>query len=132
MIRLTIPPIEEVDLQAVREVLETGYLVQGPRVAAFERVVADYVGCQHAVAVSSCTAALHLALLHDLPGLGHLEFEVRAVGRQAIAVRGLGNVKRVALGHFQPRERLFRQHHAEGIANGGELEFDHVSTLVLS
>jgi dTDP-4-amino-4,6-dideoxygalactose transaminase len=63
MIRLTIPSIEEDDLQAVREVLESGYLVQGPRVAAFEQAVAEYVGTQYAVAVSSCTAALHLALL---------------------------------------------------------------------
>ena len=63
MIRLTIPSIEEDDLQAVREVLATGYLVQGPRVAAFEQAVADYVGTRYAVAVSNCTAALHLALL---------------------------------------------------------------------
>lgn len=52
MIRLTIPSIEEDDLQAVREVLSSGYLVQGQRVAAFERAVADYVGTKYAVAVS--------------------------------------------------------------------------------
>jgi dTDP-4-amino-4,6-dideoxygalactose transaminase len=63
MIRLTIPSIEEDDLQAVREVLASGYLAQGPRVAAFEQVVANYVGTKHAVAVSNCTAALHLGLL---------------------------------------------------------------------
>lgn len=63
MIRLTIPSIDEEDLQAVREALASGYLVQGPRVAAFEQAVADYVGTKHAVAVSNCTAALHLALL---------------------------------------------------------------------
>lgn len=63
MIRLTIPSIEEDDLQAVREVLASGYLVQGPRVAAFEEAVANYVGTKCAVAVSNCTAALHLALL---------------------------------------------------------------------
>lgn len=63
MIRLTIPFIEEDDLRVVREVLASGYLVQGPRVAAFERAVVDYVGTKYAVAVSSCTAALHLALL---------------------------------------------------------------------
>lgn len=45
------------------EVLTSGYLVQGERVAAFERTVGDYVGTKYAVAVSSCTAALHLALL---------------------------------------------------------------------
>jgi perosamine synthetase len=63
MIRLTIPAIGEDDLQAVREVLASGHLVQGPRVAAFEQAVAEYVGCQYAVAVSNGTAALHLALL---------------------------------------------------------------------
>jgi len=63
MIRLAIPSIEQDDLDAVREVLASGFLVQGPRVAAFEKVVADYVGAQYAVAVSNCTAALHLALL---------------------------------------------------------------------
>ena len=63
MIRLTIPSIEEDDLQAVREVLASGYLVQGSCVAEFERQVSDHVGSQHAVAVSNCTAALHLALL---------------------------------------------------------------------
>ncbi len=63
MVRLTIPTIEEDDLQAVREVLSSGYLVQGQRVAAFELAVADYVGTKYAVTVSSCTAALHLALL---------------------------------------------------------------------
>jgi dTDP-4-amino-4,6-dideoxygalactose transaminase len=63
MIRLTIPSIEEDDLQAVREVLASGYLVQGQRVTAFEQAIADYVGTKYAVAVSNCTAALHLALL---------------------------------------------------------------------
>ena len=63
MIRLTIPSIAEEDLQAVREVLASGHLVQGPHVAAFEQAVAQYIGCQYAVAVSNGTAALHLALL---------------------------------------------------------------------
>lgn len=63
MIRLTIPAIAEDDLQAVREVLASGHLVQGPYVAAFERAVAEYVGCPYAIAVSNGTAALHLALL---------------------------------------------------------------------
>lgn len=63
MIRLTIPSIEEDDLQAVREVLASGYLVQGPRVAAFEAALGQYLRIEHVVAVSSGTAALHLALL---------------------------------------------------------------------
>jgi perosamine synthetase len=63
LIRLTVPSIEEDDLQAVRDVLLSGFLVQGSRVENFERGVAGYVGAEHAIAVSSCTAALHLALL---------------------------------------------------------------------
>jgi len=62
MIRLTIPSIENDDLEAVKKVLEAGYLVQGERVAAFEKIVADYVGTKYAVAVSNCTAALHTSL----------------------------------------------------------------------
>ena len=63
MIRLTIPSIEDDDLAAVREVLASGYLVQGRHVAAFEEAVAACVGVPHAIAVSNCTAALHLSLL---------------------------------------------------------------------
>ena len=63
VIRLTIPSIEEDDLEAVRNVLQTGYLIQGQHVAAFEKTVADLVGISHAIAVSNGTAALHMALL---------------------------------------------------------------------
>jgi perosamine synthetase len=63
MIRLTIPSIEQDDLDAVSEVLRSGYLVQGPRVARFEAGVAEYIGSEHAVAVANGTAALQLALL---------------------------------------------------------------------
>ncbi|GIV96203.1 MAG: perosamine synthetase [Herpetosiphonaceae bacterium] len=63
MIRLTIPSIEEDDLQAVCNILATGYLVQGPQVAAFEQAIAEYVGARYAIAVCNCTAALQLALL---------------------------------------------------------------------
>lgn len=63
MIRLTIPSIENEDLKAVQEVLASGHLVQGPQVAAFEIQVAARAGADFAVAVSNCTAALHLSLL---------------------------------------------------------------------
>jgi perosamine synthetase len=63
MIRLSVPSIEADDLKAVQDVLETGFLVQGPNVIAFEKAVAEKVGTQFAVAVSNGTATLHLALL---------------------------------------------------------------------
>lgn len=49
--------------EAVLEVLRSGWVSQGPKVAEFERKFAEYVGAPHAVAVSSCTTALHLALV---------------------------------------------------------------------
>jgi perosamine synthetase len=72
VIRLTIPSIEDDDLRAVCDVLATGYLVQGDAVAAFEQAVAACTGRRHAVAVSSCTAALHLSLLAAGVRPGHL------------------------------------------------------------
>lgn len=48
---------------AARRAVLSGWVTQGPEVAAFEREFARYVGAEHACAVSSCTTALHLALL---------------------------------------------------------------------
>ncbi|MGZ4200456.1 MAG: DegT/DnrJ/EryC1/StrS family aminotransferase [Thermoleophilaceae bacterium] len=55
--------VEQEDLDAVAETLRSGWLTMGPRTAKFEEAFAEYVGAKHAVAVSSCTAALHLAYL---------------------------------------------------------------------
>jgi dTDP-4-amino-4,6-dideoxygalactose transaminase len=55
--------IEEEDLQAVAETLRSGWLTLGPRTAAFEEAFATHLGARHAIALSSCTAALHLAYL---------------------------------------------------------------------
>lgn len=55
--------IEEDDMQAVIDVLRSDYLTTGPKVAEFEKKVADYVGAKYAVAVSNGTAALHIACL---------------------------------------------------------------------
>lgn len=55
--------VEEDDIQSVVEVLRSDYLTTGPRIANFEKKVADYVGAKYAVAVSSGTAALHIACL---------------------------------------------------------------------
>ena len=52
----------EEEVQAVTEVIRSGWLTTGEKTAQFEREFAQYVGAAHAVAVSSCTAALHLSL----------------------------------------------------------------------
>ncbi len=49
--------------KALLEALRSGWVSQGPRVAEFERKFAEYVGAPYAVAVSSCTTALHVALM---------------------------------------------------------------------
>lgn len=72
MIRLAVPSIEEDDLAAVREVLETGFLVQGARVAAFEEALRSWTGTEYVAAVSNGTAALHLSLLALDTGPGDL------------------------------------------------------------
>jgi dTDP-4-amino-4,6-dideoxygalactose transaminase len=57
------PWIGAEEAAAAAAAVESGWVAQGPRVAEFERAFADSIGVAHAVAVSSCTAALHLALL---------------------------------------------------------------------
>lgn len=56
------PLIEAEEIQAVMEALQSGWITTGPRAKQFEASFAQYIGASHAVAVSSCTAALHLAL----------------------------------------------------------------------
>ena len=62
-IRLARPDVGEEELAAVREVLASGQLTMGPQVVAFEEAIVRAVGTAEAVAVSSGTAALHLAML---------------------------------------------------------------------
>jgi dTDP-4-amino-4,6-dideoxygalactose transaminase len=67
---LTDVVVSEDDVGAVLECLSEGWLTMGPRTQAFETALADMYGVEHAVAVSSCTAALHLALLGAGIGAG--------------------------------------------------------------
>ena len=62
-INVMLPYLGEQEIDAVTEVLQSGWVAQGPRVAAFETAFATSMQAEHAVAVSSCTTALHLALV---------------------------------------------------------------------
>jgi perosamine synthetase len=57
------PVLEEAEAEAARQVVLSGWVTQGAQVAAFESEFAAHVGAHRACAVSSCTTALHLALL---------------------------------------------------------------------
>jgi perosamine synthetase len=63
MIPIAKPFLGEQEAAAARRVILSGWTTQGPEVAAFEREFAECVGAPYACAVSSCTTALHLALL---------------------------------------------------------------------
>ncbi|MFC1419629.1 DegT/DnrJ/EryC1/StrS family aminotransferase [Streptacidiphilus cavernicola] len=62
-IPVMIPWLGEEEAKAASDAVLSGWVAQGPRVAAFERAFAERVGAEHGIAVSSCTTALHLALV---------------------------------------------------------------------
>ena len=68
MIPIMRPWLGEEEAAAAAEAVASGWVAQGPRVAEFEKAFAATIGTGHAVAVSSCTAALHLALI--VAGIG--------------------------------------------------------------
>lgn len=57
------PAIEQIEIDEVVDSLKSGWLGTGPKVQRFEDMFKSYKGTKHAVAVSSCTAALHLSML---------------------------------------------------------------------
>lgn len=61
-----LPQIEDDEIAEVVDTLKSGWLSHGPKTTEFEKRLASYVGSKHAIAVNSCTAALHLSLI----GLG--------------------------------------------------------------
>ena len=62
VIQIATPDTGEEEWQALREPIESGWLTQGPKVAAFEKAFAARHGASHAIAATSCTTALHLIL----------------------------------------------------------------------
>ncbi len=57
------PAISEAEIEAVSETLRSGWLTTGPRTAELEARMREYLDAEHVLAVSSCTAALHLSLV---------------------------------------------------------------------
>lgn len=57
------PRLEREEKEEMRAALDSAWIGTGPRVAKFEQAFRDYIGAEHAIAVNSCTAALHLSMV---------------------------------------------------------------------
>ena len=69
MIPIAKPCLTKDEAQAAFDTVLSGWITQGPKVAEFEEKFANYIGTKYAVAVSNCTAALHLSLI--VAGITH-------------------------------------------------------------
>lgn len=100
VIPIAAPSLGEEEWRALREPLESGWLTQGPKVKAFEEAFANRHRVEHALATTSCTTALHLALA--ALGIGP--------GDEVIVPAFLKNVLTVtrALGEARSRIRVGR------------------------
>ena len=67
---LSRPTLGEEEIREIIDVIQSGWITSGPRAKRFEEEFSRYVGARHAVAVNSCTAALHVALLAHSVGPG--------------------------------------------------------------
>ncbi len=63
MIPITKPYFNNKETEAVRKVINSGWVVQGPKVKEFEDRISKFTGAKYAIAVSSCTTGLHLSLV---------------------------------------------------------------------
>jgi dTDP-4-amino-4,6-dideoxygalactose transaminase len=61
-IPFAIPDLDGSELEEISDALRSGWVTTGPKTKQFEKEFADFVGAKHAIAVNSCTAAMHLAL----------------------------------------------------------------------
>jgi dTDP-4-amino-4,6-dideoxygalactose transaminase len=57
-----LPDTDETEIAEVSDAIRSGWVTTGPKTHQFESEFASYVGAKHAIAVNSCTAAMHLAL----------------------------------------------------------------------
>ncbi|XCH78717.1 MAG: DegT/DnrJ/EryC1/StrS family aminotransferase [Candidatus Dehalobacter alkaniphilus] len=65
-----LPLIEDDDIEAVVDSLRSNWISKGPKTGEFEKRFAEYIGVKHAIALNSCTAGLHIALLAAGVGAG--------------------------------------------------------------